>query len=276
MSTLTFTVSNNSHNNSNNSRNNRNNSRNNRNSRKPFCKVCFDAGKPESEFTCHFVKDQPGPSGKVVCPTLLSTECRYCRKPGHFKSHCPALKQKQATEEYNRTIHRRQDQELRRQHINNGGWATVSKPETTNQSWLSKQTQERVEKEVVFAKMQKQAAPKITNRFEIDSDSDDEEIVMDYNRPSVGKLVPLQGAWQRKATPPAAAPAPAEAKPSDKILKRIKEIEAQLAEVREEMDDTSAPASTNWADMCDKEEEEALELKEEMLMGQLERLRRKL
>jgi hypothetical protein len=270
MSALTFTVSNNSRNNRNNSRNNRNNSR------KPFCKVCFDAGKPESEFTCHFVKDQPGPSGKVVCPTLLSTECRYCRKPGHFKSHCPALKQKQATEEYNRTIHRRQAQEQRRQHINNGGWATAGKPETTNQSWLSKQTQERVEKEVVFAKMQKQTAPKITNRFEIDSDSDDEEIIMDYNRPSVGKLVPLQGVWQRKAPAAAAPAAAAGAKPSDKILKRIKEIEAQLAEVREEMDDTSAPASTNWADMCDKEEEKALELKEEVLVGQLERLRRKL
>jgi hypothetical protein len=269
MSALTFTVSNSTLA----SRAKSRSSNRSNKSRKPFCKVCFDAGKPESEFTCHFVKDQPGPLGKVVCPTLLATECRYCRKPGHFKSHCPALQQKQATG--GRNIHRRKAPQSRPEPVKNGGWTTVGKSEPTNQSRLSKQ---------------RQPAPKITNRFAIDSDSDDEEIVMDYNRPSVGKSVPLQGAWQRKAVAPAAATAPAApatapaapanaaaaaAKPSDKILKRIEEVEAQLAEVREEMDD-DAPASTNWADMCDKEDEEVLKLKEEVLMGQLERLRRKL
>ena len=58
---------------------------------KTFCKICFDAGKTEKVYTCHFLKDKPGPDGKVVCPTLLSTKCRYCRNMGHFKSHCPVL-----------------------------------------------------------------------------------------------------------------------------------------------------------------------------------------
>jgi len=55
----------------------------------PYCKVCFDAGRPEKEYTDHFVKDQPGPNGKVVCPTLLNQACRICRNTGHTSSYCP-------------------------------------------------------------------------------------------------------------------------------------------------------------------------------------------
>lgn len=59
--------------------------------KKPFCKVCYDTGKPESEYTNHYVKDIPGPNGVVVCPTLLALECRYCRQNGHTVSKCPAI-----------------------------------------------------------------------------------------------------------------------------------------------------------------------------------------
>jgi hypothetical protein len=59
--------------------------------KKPFCKVCYDTGKPESEYTSHYVKDIPGPNGCVVCPTLLALECRYCRKNGHTVSKCPEI-----------------------------------------------------------------------------------------------------------------------------------------------------------------------------------------
>ena len=61
--------------------------------KKPFCKVCFDAGKPESTYTNHYVKNVPGQNGKVVCPTLLDLNCRYCLKNGHTVSHCPDLAQ---------------------------------------------------------------------------------------------------------------------------------------------------------------------------------------
>lgn len=60
----------------------------------PFCKVCFDTGKPESVYTSHFVRDVPGESGVVVCPTLLDIQCRYCKKKGHTTSKCPILKKK--------------------------------------------------------------------------------------------------------------------------------------------------------------------------------------
>ncbi len=55
----------------------------------PFCKVCYDAGLSTHEFTSHFVKDQPGPNGKVVCPTLLAQKCLICGVPGHTSSYCP-------------------------------------------------------------------------------------------------------------------------------------------------------------------------------------------
>ena len=67
---------------------------NNKQVNKPFCKVCHDAGKPESVYTSHFVRSAPGPNGKVVCPTLLSLECRYCYQSGHTVKFCSVLKEK--------------------------------------------------------------------------------------------------------------------------------------------------------------------------------------
>jgi hypothetical protein len=59
-----------------------------------FCKVCKDAGKKETEYTSHWVRDAPGPNGKVVCPTLLSTKCKYCKAQGHIVKYCPKLEGK--------------------------------------------------------------------------------------------------------------------------------------------------------------------------------------
>lgn len=55
----------------------------------PFCKVCCDAGLPADKYNSHYVKDQPGPNGKVVCPTLLSQKCLICGVPGHTTRYCP-------------------------------------------------------------------------------------------------------------------------------------------------------------------------------------------
>lgn len=66
---------------------------------KPFCKVCFDAGLPEAKYTSHFVKSEPGPNGKTVCPTLLSQECRFCYKPGHTAKYCPIIAENTKIEE---------------------------------------------------------------------------------------------------------------------------------------------------------------------------------
>ena len=62
----------------------------------PFCSVCRHAGRPESEYTSHFVKDQPGPNGVVICPLLLSQKCRYCKEFGHTPKQCPKLLKRKA------------------------------------------------------------------------------------------------------------------------------------------------------------------------------------
>jgi hypothetical protein len=59
-----------------------------------FCKVCQDAGKSESEYSSHFIRETREPNSKVTCPTLLALECRYCYKNGHTVKYCPILKEK--------------------------------------------------------------------------------------------------------------------------------------------------------------------------------------
>ena len=66
---------------------------------KRFCKVCHDAGKTEKEYTSHFVKSEPGPNGKVVCPTLLAQECRFCFEAGHTAGYCPVIAANKKAEE---------------------------------------------------------------------------------------------------------------------------------------------------------------------------------
>ncbi len=67
----------------------------------PYCKVCHDAGKEESVYNSHFIRETRDPNSKIVCPTLLSLECRYCSKPGHTVKYCKQLKKNAATKQNN-------------------------------------------------------------------------------------------------------------------------------------------------------------------------------
>jgi len=88
---------------------------------KPFCKVCYDAGLPVAEYTKHFVKDQPGPGGKVVCPTLLAQKCLACGIAGHTSSYCP--KSRIVVVDSDRSARLREEREQAKKA--NGGWETV-------------------------------------------------------------------------------------------------------------------------------------------------------
>lgn len=78
-------------------------SRTQNNTKKPHCKVCQDAGKPESVYSSHWVKSLPDRNGKtnIICPTLLDTECRYCFKLGHTTKFCPVLEENNKKREKN-------------------------------------------------------------------------------------------------------------------------------------------------------------------------------
>ena len=86
----------------------------------PFCKVCYDAGLPVADFTNHFVKDQPGPGGKVVCPTLLAQKCLKCGLAGHTSSYCAGSR---AVVDSDRSARLREEREQAKKA--NGGWETV-------------------------------------------------------------------------------------------------------------------------------------------------------
>ena len=77
-----------------------------------FCKVCFDAGLSVADYTDHFVKDQPGPNGKVICRTLLNQACRICQRTGHTSSYCPQYRRR---EEPRREEPRREDRYIERE-----------------------------------------------------------------------------------------------------------------------------------------------------------------
>jgi hypothetical protein len=75
---------------------------NNNTMKKPYCKVCHDAGKPEKEYTSHYVKSLPDKRTgicSVICPTLLNTECRFCFNIGHTSKFCPAIADKKKAAE---------------------------------------------------------------------------------------------------------------------------------------------------------------------------------
>jgi len=86
----------------------------------PFCKVCYDAGLPVADFTNHFVKDQPGPHGKVVCPTLLAQRCLKCGIAGHTSSYCAGSRSDADPDRYARL--REEREQVKKA---NGGWETV-------------------------------------------------------------------------------------------------------------------------------------------------------
>ena len=78
----------------------------NNSQKKPFCKVCFDARKPESEYTSHYVRTQPDSNGKtiVTCPVLNATECRYCFKFGHTTKFCNVLEEKKKKDNRDKSV----------------------------------------------------------------------------------------------------------------------------------------------------------------------------
>jgi len=92
----------------------------NNNTVKPFCKVCFDAGKTD---TAHFVRKTPDPKSPVVCPTLLALQCRYCDQAGHTVKYCAVLKK-------NNKLKARAETQLRHVHVD--APVVPSKPKNNN------------------------------------------------------------------------------------------------------------------------------------------------
>ena len=97
----------------------------------PFCKVCYDAGMSVTDYTSHYVKDQPGPDGKVVCPTLLAQKCLNCGVPGHTTNYCP----EKLRGERERSERDRQERERAKKSAASGkSWETVGSSSSSSSS----------------------------------------------------------------------------------------------------------------------------------------------
>ena len=188
--------------------------------KKPFCKICFDSGKTEQEYTNHYLKDRPGPQGKVVCPTLLATECRYCHDLGHFKSHCPVLVQR--------------DQEAKTR--NPGEFAIRV---NQSQSWCPPELLQKMAERDFAVKIackqqpQQQEVYATSGAFAaLDSDSDKED---PFWGPQEGEVQELQGAWQQPL----------------QIEARKAEIGAELEELRKELAQEEEKATGLWSEIAE-------------------------
>jgi hypothetical protein len=99
-----------------------------------FCKVCFDAGKSEKEYTNHYVRRDREPNSPVVCPTLLNQECGFCGKLGHSPKYCTVLEDKKKQDaKKEKALKKQQYQEQKQQQQKPAvAAAKVTKPTASN------------------------------------------------------------------------------------------------------------------------------------------------
>ena len=143
----------------------KNNSRNN--SKKPYCKVCHDAGKSESIYTSHCVKTYNINTGKTdtTCPTLNALECRYCYNTGHTVKFCPVLEaNKKMDAERARDNFRQQrpqqqevQVQVQTQNKSKNAFAAFAEEQEDEERQAKQEVQEQVTKQEVQAKQEFQA-----------------------------------------------------------------------------------------------------------------------
>ena len=178
----------------------------------PFCKVCYDAGLSVAGYTNHFVKDQPGPGGKVVCPTLLAQKCLECGVAGHTSSYCP-LKRLLESQEVEKA-----HQEREKAKKENGGWETVG---AKGQVTTAVKPKPRIEDMTAKKPAPAVVAPVVKyggsfGVLAVDDSSDSEEECKDVPKPVRKEAVPPPSAaeaskpltWAQRAAAAAQKPVP--------------------------------------------------------------------
>lgn len=223
----------------------------------PFCSFCRDAGKPRNVYTSHYPKDRPGRDGKVICPTILSTTCGYCRKTGHTTRYCNSLKQQR---------HNNRRPSYHNNTNNNDGWSNVKR------SRQSRFTNEKHTPKLTFqTPSPSHYSSTKSNPFSALSDDEEQQekeqtmkSVMDefpaINGPTVVKSTPvLKGAWGKGITSAVKENKTFEKKPviveenefsnMTALGTNLDEIVEQVKSFREEV----FVPSGNWGDIVDSE-----------------------
>lgn len=223
----------------------------------PFCKFCKDSGKTQKEFTSHYPKDKPGKEGKVVCPTILANDCRYCHKKGHAKSHCPVLMAKNSRKRLSGPNHFRRRVQNAPQNLN---------------GWVMAAGKKQRPRDVVSTK------PKAIsyNAFAALVEEEDESTTRCVALPKVVKPTKAKGSWAKK--PDLSEKAVAErlaAKKQENAEIEAEKCHEDVYDARvslnrgayEVFNQCPAPSYIgSWADAVDSEDESDDEIEEEIVL----------
>jgi len=200
----------------------------------PFCKVCYDARLPVADYTDHFVKDQPGPGGKVVCPTLLAQKCLACGVTGHTSSYCP---HKRVVERQDVEVAREAREKMKKK---NDGWETVG---AKGQVSIAVKSKPRIED--MTAKKPAPAPPAVAapvvkyggfGLLAVDDSSDSEEEYKNVPKPVRKEAVPPPSAaenskpltWAQRAAAAAQKPVPVSSSSSSSSTASVSDTRFQL------------------------------------------------
>ena len=220
----------------------------------PFCKVCFDAKR--AGYDSHFLKADGLSSGVVVCPYLLSLECKYCKKPGHTVSYCDVLA---AKNEYQNTQQTQPQQMRAKLHQDLDGWVTKSSSRNSQEGrfYIKGMAQAHAQ---IQTQTQTRSAPKIM----FDDDDKEEEqtsIVVEKTPQPMGEWAaiaakkPVQKTTLRITTDMLFQGAKkAHKKTTDKLATTDKTIETEKQAVTPASSWKQMVLTSNWADDSDDDE----------------------
>ena len=200
----------------------------------PFCKVCYDARLPVADYTNHFVKDQPGPGGKVVCPTLLAQKCLACGVTGHTSSYCH---HKRVVERQDVEVAREAREKMKRK---NDGWETVGAKGQVSTAVKSKPRIEDMTAKKPAPAPPAVAAPVVKyggfGLLAVDDSSDSEEEYKNVPKPVPKEAVPPPSAtetpkpltWAQRAAAAAQKPVPVSSSSSSSSTASVSDTRFQL------------------------------------------------
>ena len=209
---------------------------------KPYCKVCHDAGKDESEFRSHSVRSKPDYYGKtvVICPTLLATECTYCYKKGHTVKFCPVISSNKKQENKIQAQNIRKEKEEKQQ-------KKVSKPKS-GFSVLADSSSDS-EKPVQKSDTKKPAATKPLQKSEATKKPDAKKDEFPALSSVKKEVKPAAITGWAAITAKSAEQFQDEKKMQEIMEKSIKRMQPPIVK-------TTKPVKKNWADWSDSDDEE--------------------
>lgn len=159
---------------------------------KSFCKVCQDAGKSETEYTNHNVRQTQDKNSPVTCPTLLAQECRNCFKKGHSSKYCPLTQGQQQSHQQQQSYAERPFQRPSER------YNSAARPSYQSQS----QSQSRPIYKTQNQAQEKRQAPKnVFMVFEEDEDDQEKKAERELKESQQRKLVPAPVAIKNQPAP---------------------------------------------------------------------------